>query len=126
MRTSLAFNNTFRILLRLCFSLTLVMVGTYNAHAQCPGLLVNCENDNRAFPRGARVYVDIDLRIWYTPQYNQIIAGLSSWNNSNQVNGSGVIYDFSGVPAGPGNYNVLHVLNTTLYTPNGAVDTSAL
>lgn len=79
------------------------------------------------FPKDSTVYVDIDLRIWNTPQYNQIVAGLSSWNGSNQINGSGITYNLNGVPTGPGQYNILHVLNTTLYLQDGVtVDTATV
>jgi hypothetical protein len=77
-----------------------------------------------AFPQGT-IYIDIDVRIRGTDEERQIKAGLQSWNQQNQANGSGVYFDTATDPwSVPGQINVLHILNTTLTNPDGSVNTS--
>lgn len=118
--------NSLRCVLSLCFSLAVIIVGACTGYAQCPSAkstgCSSAKGSNLSFPRGQTVYVDIDLRIWNTPQYTQITAALDLWNDANQSNGSGVVFDYGGVPTGPEAVNVLHILNGTLTTRSGDPD----
>ena len=103
--------------------------GSLVTFAQCssPCPLPRAQDPNAtnqyAFPQGT-VYVDIDVTVRGTDEGRQIIAGLQSWNQQNQNNGSGVYFDTTTDPwTVPGQINIVHILNTTLTNPDGSVNT---
>jgi hypothetical protein len=107
------------------FSIAVITANTWSVFGQCSSCPVAKANDPNAtnqlaFPPGD-VYVDIDVRIQGTDEARQIIAGIGSWNQRNQANGSGVNF-IIGPPPQTGTYNVLHATNTTLTNPNGSVN----
>jgi hypothetical protein len=105
----------------------MIVINTEIAYTQqCPSpKSTGCGADNLAFPLGQRVYVDIDFRLTQAQQ-NQIRAGLDSWNDANVRNGSGVVFDYGGVPTGPESVNVLHITSGALINVFGAVDTTTI
>jgi hypothetical protein len=56
MKTSPPFYNILHNSLKLCFSLALLIAGSYSAYAQCPTACPGMQS----FAAGSTVYVDID------------------------------------------------------------------
>jgi hypothetical protein len=127
MKTSLHFYRFPFSTVILCFSLVIMtVISTEMAYAQCPSpKSTGCSSNNLAFPLGQRVYVDIDFRLTQAQQ-SQIRAGLDSWNDANVRNGSGVVFDYGGVPTEPGSVNVLHITSGTLTNNDGSVNTTTV
>jgi hypothetical protein len=105
------------------------IIGGYVVRAQqcsssCPE--TKAENqyalDKLAFPPGT-VYLDMSNSIRNSTQGSQIIAALEVWNQVNQQLGVPVHFDTTTNPwSVPGQINLIHVWNTTLYDEEGNVD----
>lgn len=70
----------------------LIFVGASQGYAQCTGATPPVDTSHAIFRAGATVWVQFDSSITSTDQRNQIMAGLNSWNDANDRNGSGVFF----------------------------------
>ena len=130
MTNSFSLQAVVRPFLMLLLASVALVAGSLVTFGQCssPCPLPKSQDPNAsnqwAFPQGT-VYIDIDVTVRGTDEERQIKAGLQSWNQQNQTNGSSVYFDTTTDPWSlpPGQINILHILNTTLTNPDGSVNT---